>query len=511
MKLELFKKLVLVCILFINSTIIQAQNPQTINGSISLTEETLNALVVQHGQNLLTSGIVFELWEVQYRDVLVKSTTGAMVPNTRVYLNKKQTSAIVSSVVNNTSDNKGINFVVNNIPANGNFILLYYFNSYPSQFKLFKPGSILNDGSNRNVQYATNALTKIGNNKKYGALSIIKKNAVVNYVTKVAANTTGVEAAFFGFGDILDFLLDAVDVVFEGGKILAGVVVDAAGAIIVNAYGGIQLLITDGTYPKYREITDAEYAWANTKMFNNSLPPKHRIIITNLKGVGNREFVWPAGAVAGGQILMNLGVVGYDNPMNMHVAQGRKMGAVFMHELTHVWQIHKTADISFVLSATKDQCALGLTIIDGKELYGFICGQPWNNYKIEQQATAVEKCFINRENKRTDCEEAYIVANIRNNTPFPIIRTPECEALVTNIAQVNKAIDDRITQLKYESLKDEGESTIRNSDGSFKVGTDKGLAKVSISPTKINNDPKIKELRAQLNTLNQRKITINCQ
>jgi hypothetical protein len=501
-----FQNLLMAALFFVSSLTVRAQNPSSITGTITFADETLAGLTEQHGANLLKSGVVFEIWSVAYRDVMVKTNTGQVVANTRVYLTQKQTGASVVSSIGTSGSSKSINFTVNNIPSQGNYVVLYYFNGYPAKFKLFKPTSKLNDGSNRaNVQYAVNAPTKIGNDKKYGVLSINNLKLTQEYSVSLLANTTGA-VAFGLWGDIVDFFSDLAEVVWEGGKTLAGVVVDAAGAIIVQAYGGIQLLITDGTYPKYREITDGEYAWANSKIFNNTLPAKNRIIITNLRGVGNREFVWPAGALVGGKILMNLGVVGYNDPMTMHLDKGKQRGQVFMHELTHVWQIHTRSDIAFAVNAIKDQC-----VEDQQSLYTFTCGSIWGNYKIEQQAKAVENCYVARESSRVVCEEPYIVANIRNGVAFPILRSAECIKLLQDINSANTQITNRTNQLKSDYLEQHGESTIRNDDGSFKVGTEKGLANAKVPASVLNNDAQLKSLKEQLAMLNQKKAAINCQ
>lgn len=489
------------------STSMMAQNPSSISGSITMTDETMAGLNAQFGQNLLKTGVVFEVWSVVYRDVMAKSKTGAVVSNTRVYLTQKQTGVTITPSIGVSGGSKSINFTVNNIPQQGSFVVLYYFNGYPPQFKLFKPSSKLDDGSNRTgLQYATNAAMKIGTDKKFGVLSINKTGQSHVYSVALLANTTGV-VAYGLFGDIIDFFEDVADAVWEGGKTLAGVVVDAAGTIIVQGYGIVQALVTDDgvIIPRYREITTEEYNWANEKIFNNTLPEKSKIIITNLRGYGQREFVFPIGAAGGGKIMMNLGKVGYDNPKMLRLDKGYAQGQVFMHELTHVWQIHNRADISFVAHAIYDQCAE-----DKKALYQFVCGSAWNDYKIEQQATGVAKCFVNRENKIVSCEEPYIVQNIRKGVPFPIVRTPECGQLLSNIASVNKQIADRILALKAQYAEEHDISPVRNPDGTFKVGTEKGYANITLPPSVINNDATIKSLRAQLKTYTDKQTAINC-
>lgn len=224
------------------STSMMAQNPSSISGSITLTDETFAGLNAQFGQNLLKTGVVFEVWSVVYRDVMAKSKAGAIAQNTRAYLLQKQTNVNITPSLAGATGNRSINFTVNNIPQQGDFVVLYYFNGYPAQFKLFKPTSKMDDGSNRQgLQYATNAALKIGADKKFGVLSINKTGVAQTYSTALLANTTGV-IAYGLFGDIIDFFEDAADLVWEGGKKLAGVIVNATGQIIMQA-GTISYLI----------------------------------------------------------------------------------------------------------------------------------------------------------------------------------------------------------------------------------------------------------------------------
>lgn len=485
--------------LFLLSFHLAAQNPSTINGSISISEETWNALSDQHGQNLLSTGMGFEVWNVVYRDVVNKDG----VQFTRVYLNQKLPFVSIVPRVVQAQGGKNINFTISNIPPQGDFILLYYFNAYPSQFKYFQAGSKLDDGSNRTpLRYATNAPIKIGRGKKYGAISILPVRQNQNYLVAVNANTTGVAA--FGWGDIVDFFEGFADAVWEGGKTLAGVVIDATGTIIVQAYGIGQALFTDDgvIIPRYREITAAEYNWANAKIFNGNLPPKDRIIITNLLGFQKRAFVWPTGAR---KILMNLGKKGYENPPNMYLDQGCKPGEVFSHELTHVWQIHHTADINFTLNGLKTQ----LCDLRGNSAYQVECGKSWGQYNIEQQATLCEQCFLAREGgTENTCQETYVEVNIRKGVNFPKLRSSACQNLINQIAAKTQELKNRadaiLAERKRNGLPVESQTIINPTTG-------KPMRIEYVPPAILNADPQYTRIKNELAALNQQKIAINCE
>jgi len=487
-------------LLFFHSCLqLSAQNPSTINGSITMSEETLQALSNQHGPNLFRTGMGFEVWNVVYRDVL--SNEG--VPITRVYLNQKVPGVVITPTIGLAQGSKNITFTVAGIPPQGDFILLYYFNTYPPQFKVFKAGSRLNDGSNRKgLRYATNAPLKIGRGKKYGAISILPARLNPSYTMAIQASTTDTDA--WGLGDIFDFFEDLAQTVWEGGKTLAGVFVDATGTIIVQAYGIGQALFTDDgvIIPRYREITAAEYNWANTKIFNGNLPPKDKIIITNLLGFQKRAFVWPTGH---GKILMNLGKQGYDNPQNLRLDKGYIQGQVFAHELTHVWQIYHTADISFTLNGLKTQVCDLL----GNNAYQVDCGKSWGQYNIEQQATLCEKCFRAREGgTENTCQETYVEANIRKGVNFPNPRSAACQNLINQIAAKTTALNNRadaiLAERKRNGLPVESQMIMSPTTG-------KPMRVEYVPPAILNADAQYVQIKNELAALNQQKAATNCE
>jgi hypothetical protein len=174
-------------------TLLTAQNPSTINGSIALTDETLAALTAQHGQDWLKKGLVFEVWSVFYQEFAYE--TGETTTN--VHFNDKLQTANITPSIGQEGGKKAIKFTVSGIPQNGDFVLLYYFNSYPAQLKKFEPDSKLNDGTNRNnVQYATNVEERLGREVKYGVLSI---GANRDYKTEIDTYVMPAGAVAFSF------------------------------------------------------------------------------------------------------------------------------------------------------------------------------------------------------------------------------------------------------------------------------------------------------------------------
>jgi hypothetical protein len=145
--------------------------------------------------------------------------------------------------------------------------------------------------------------------------------------------------------------------------------------------------------------------------------------------------------------MMNLGRQGYENPMQMNLNKGWQVGQVFAHELGHVWQIHNSADVKFTLNAIKTQaCDMA-----GHDVYNADCGKAWGSYNIEQQATIIDRCYKKRENKtKPNCEEEYVVANVRRGVVFgapqaPALPKPQtsCDDLKRKIASLDESLNER--------------------------------------------------------------------
>lgn len=265
-------------------------------------------------------------------------------------------------------------------------------------------------------------------------------------------------------------------------------------------------MIVEGKLPRYRTPTQAEYDWANTQIFNGTLPSRNSIIITNLIGAQSRQFTTPSGF---GQVFMNMGA-GYDNPVQFKRTNEIE-GQIFIHEMTHTWQIEHNPQLKSFTQAVANQWKY--TVEGDKSVYQYTCGKQWNDYNYEQQASIVEYAFRKRSANPSvsSCEQQYVEANIRNGVLFPVPRTPECTQLLSNIATVNKKIADRTLALKVQYAEEHDLSPVRNPDGTFKVGTEKGFANITLPPSVINNDAAIKSLRAQLKTYTDRKTAINCR
>ncbi|MBL7775651.1 MAG: hypothetical protein JNK89_06580 [Saprospiraceae bacterium] len=505
---------VLFFLLLWSASLTQAQ----VSGKITVNKDFYDALKAQHGANLLKTALQLEVWSVRYLDVRVDQS-GQKAPVTAIFLQEKWSGASIPLTAEVVGSTVNLKFTIKNLPLSvkggTKYALVYHLSAYPDQYKTVRFDEKGNDGSGRTgLRYMANFSATLGEKQATGLMSL-SSSATQTYTINLFSSTQIV--AFGLLDDILDAVGNFFEVVWEGGKSLAGVFVDAAGTIFTQAFGiGQSLFLDDGVIiPRYREMSAAEYAFVTSKIFGNTLPPRDKIIITNLRGFEVREFVWPTGV--GGTILMNLGKKGYDNPMGVlgRYATNETPGQVFIHETTHVWQIHHSPDIQFTLQSIKNQVVNWAQeeFGDGSQIYQFDCttGTPWGDFNLEQQARIVEFCFVKREHPTTPfstyCEEPLVVANIRNGLAF---RTAACQQLIDQIRLKRRAIQDRINALKVAWLVEQGETVVQNADGTIKVGADKGIDSVNPPSSYMNSDSQLNQLKAELAVLEQRQRDTNC-
>jgi hypothetical protein len=122
-------------------------------------------------------------------------------------------------------------------------------------------------------------------------------------------------------------------------------------------------------------------------VFRGTLPPREKIILTNLHGPDDRPFTWMN---VDGSILLNLGP-GYGSPTTYNG------GKTFIHELTHAWQINNQMFLPLMMCAAVEHQAEG-ELVGKNARYKTIYdpgspGQDWHSYNIEQQAVIVQEWF----------------------------------------------------------------------------------------------------------------------
>lgn len=162
----------------------------------------------------------------------------------------------------------------------------------------------------------------------------------------------------------------------------------AAGAEAVAAIGA-----------KSRELTANEHQFA-TATFGDNMPPRDQILINDSIGPDNRPYVFPR---FDGKITMNLGPGLYNDPVATNVG-------TFVHELTHVWQVHHSGDVVWIAAGLAAQVCNSL----GKSTYDpGPPGRPFGDYNLEQQATIVQRWYVRDRQSETSQWYPYIRDNIR--------------------------------------------------------------------------------------------------
>ena len=230
---------------------------------------------------------------------------------------------------------------------------------------------------------------------RQGSMSISKSYedaGVLHAIEDIAKDLLGFLVAEVTFGAGLALvvcasaeLADSLNASFVGpgglvGVAVAGGVVLTFGpfAIIAAVIAGVAAgAITDALIG-HRQLTDEEYAFA-TLVFGDTLPPRDRIYVTNLSHGGGRKYTWPN---VDHSVLLNLGDA-FADPVHHSDDAYPTRGQVFIHEMTHAWQIRAK---SFIPGLVCDR-------LTKTSAYSLALGEDWANMGMEQQAYLVDNWF----------------------------------------------------------------------------------------------------------------------
>lgn len=403
----------------------EAFNPAAVGGNISMPSELYNDLKAKYGDALVENGLKIELWSVSY----YRKADNANEKT--INFNQK-----VNASFNYSSEVSGGKTIIKytfrgNVPTEEGLAVLLYFGDLPPKYTEISAKKTLPQLETGSIiRYSSNAKQKAGIVNKNWSMYCLGKYTIagtdeVNGNFEVVGFTAGTMRTMGLWDDIVDtagdvvegafgIVKDAVGIAFEGGKKLAGVIITAGGANVIQVGSIFFNFIVHGNLPKFRTMSQEEYDWANRKIFNNTLPSRSSILITNLVGQGDRAFTIPNGL---GQIYLNIGAAAYNNPMAF-MRNGEVAGQLFIHELTHAWQIEHNSLLKSAAEGPVNQYKY--TILGDKSIYQYTCGKAWNDFNFEQQASLTDACFNRNERDiRNFCERDYVVRNIRNNLQFP--------------------------------------------------------------------------------------------
>ncbi len=389
----------------------EKKNPNAVDGMITVKKDFYTALETEYPNNtILENGVVIELWRVIYQDQPLQAGAPQEVV---VFLAEKQSDIVVNKTNQSEGDQMKIFYKIANIPEQGDYVVLVYFNKIPVNFNRINISGHGDDGSGRtNLSFKSDAKIHIGTDKFWGMYSVPKFDtnfpliSNINFQTK-ASSGIAAQGLFDFFDDIVDWFKDAAKLIFEGGKELAGIIVSAAGEIYQQYLGIAITLIKEGRLPKYRVMSETEYNWANKMVFNGTLPPRLTLIITNLRFFKKVPIVLPGAALT----YMHMGGL-YDNPISVDPS-------TFIHELTHVWQLHQYGHYKYWNEGIKNQLLTG----GDERAYKYDCGQNWNTYNFEQQGNIVANFYNWRIRNNfsyclNSCEESHVIETVRSGKRY---------------------------------------------------------------------------------------------
>ncbi|MDR3693000.1 hypothetical protein [Mucilaginibacter sp.] len=414
---------------------------KSIQGKISITPQMLQQMQQEWqtpAAQIAGNKIQVQLWQVAYQADPNNNTTTILLQN--------KISAPIAYQL--TSD--GISYTIEGIQPQNNLAVIAFGPSLHAQPNLAVKG-FPNDGQNNNSihRYVSDAKNKLINFRTafrpvsivYGIYSIIPNQTDFQQVDFVFKNRGMVNCNKCDvMGDIGSFVSDVADGIAKAAKATidaTGDVVNNVGEAIlvdggtyfVQCFGTIATFLQSGELPKLRKLSDYGDAYniANRTIFSNTLPPIDKIIVTNLMTIDKRQFTVPIKNVNGDvYILMNMGE-GFNDPLNFN--RNGFIGDVFIHELTHCWQIWHNDALRLCEEGAVNQ--FKNTVISNQYSYGCTGHNISDSYNTEQQAMIVQFFYdmlfyspngIFKDAGHTQSftcgfEQQWVVQNILNNQP----------------------------------------------------------------------------------------------
>lgn len=216
---------------------------------------------------------------------------------------------------------------------------------------------------------------------------------VVKTVAGLAADATHtVGGVVIGLGDEMVNAINSVNVNIDLGIVAGAVVFAAGGGLVLATVTGVQFGAVTATLIHPKPVEKADYDWA-AKVFGGSLPPRENLVLTNLESFGGRAITLPG---PHGKIYLNVGAYCQEHPTTHIQPSYPRPGQLFIHELTHAWQIHYR---SFVPGWLCEGAVLQTRKFFGARVYRYgPAGQPWSEYNLEKQASIVDDWFAGTRN-----------------------------------------------------------------------------------------------------------------
>lgn len=191
------------------------------------------------------------------------------------------------------------------------------------------------------------------------------------------------------------------------------VVADDLNKVRGIASGDIDALIRSSASYAERLLTDAEKNLAR-QVFQETVP-YDAVYLSNGLGLQRRAYTIPH-PLHPGSFVIHIGEETYPDATNSSVVVlGQRADAVFIHELTHVWQgANRRHALDYIFDSVYHQ------IREGSHAYDLnqdeVGKKSWGDFNAEQQAMIVENWYA-AGMSASDSAFTYITNNIRTRTP----------------------------------------------------------------------------------------------
>jgi len=181
--------------------------------------------------------------------------------------------------------------------------------------------------------------------------------------------------------------LAGLDKQIDSPDILGGIVIGAGVFLIAGPFGLVPAVLAGVITAavadiKHRSLNEEEIRFAQ-QVFGNKVRYED-IVITDMQKSSGRKFTMPS---IGNTILMALGPDAFHDPMNWADIDNddyKRPGEVFIHEMTHAWQISNTGPIHLVCNLSGDY-----TYKDDPTW----SSRDWGSFNLEEQAHIVDDWY----------------------------------------------------------------------------------------------------------------------
>jgi hypothetical protein len=173
--------------------------------------------------------------------------------------------------------------------------------------------------------------------------------------------------------------------------VLAGIVAAGGTLLIVGPFGLVPAIVAGALAVtiadvKHRKMTQSERDFAD-RVFNGRID-YDRVVITNMTRDGGRRFTIPS---IGSTILVNMGEEGgsYNTPTTYTNTTYTEAGSLFIHELTHAWQISNNSIVDVVCNLSENYDYFRGNRLTDRSWQS----RRWSGFNNEQQAHIVDDWY----------------------------------------------------------------------------------------------------------------------